>query len=606
LSHLNKLSQNEILDENKEKEEIYMNIDCQNTENFNSEYYYIDNINILSNNINLIKIYDKNGIKVNIDHYIKNGFYTNMLLDEFYFQKSNINIMSKEESDNLLKEHSDVLKNDKQILKIFYSLNDNIEYDNDNEYSYQQNINTNFFIRKTSLKQPRKYNIEKILPENLSNLIDEYSIENNAEGLINDIRNKSENLKVLFITEEIKFEDKSSKTYQSLPIGIHLYFSMHKTFLNILHIDFIDTNLKNVKNVEIIDYNFKRTSQGNKNIPSNINIVSHNVDAFKVRKFEEEIVKQFFDLEENKLEDKLLVLIRNLKSRRIVLRKINGEIMEFKSQDFNIKLDKFCKILPFEQNYQNNINGNNILNCTLTYANCIAKINYIPINQLINHKVYDLKNLQIFSKDDKLIQDNEYKSNGSQMNVNIDKDVLMQAQSEFEIKFNSNKKIVSCEINKNENNFQFFLNNCEFSNKRCIEIQLVFDSNENYIDILNSQNISNFSENELYIFVSPCLMVNLENPKELECGKLIMEKEKIFNTEEISLLKKIRKNIDEYSVYFTDNSINDSFFNLTEEEKSRINSKIIEDLQNMNKISFYIESKELWEYIEVIFKIQFL
>jgi len=637
-----------------------MNIESDNNLATNKtiliEYYYIDNINFQSNSINYIKLFDKNGIKVNIDHYIKNGFFSSSLLDEFYFKRANITLLPKEESEKILKEHlaaaSEVndynQKNnniDKSVLKIYYSLTENIEYDNPNEFAYRQNIHTNFFLRKTSLSQPRKYNIEKISPENLSFLIDEYSIENNPEGLISDIRNKSDNLKVLFLAEEVKAEDNDNTStfanYDKLPIGLNLYYSLHKNHLNILHLDFIDAQLRNVKNVEVINYNFARASQGNINNPSSSNsnlLIPQNVNAFKVKKFEEELLTNFFECEAADKkgvgdDDTLVIIIRNLKTRRVVLRKkTGGDLIYFRSQDFNLKKDNYCKIFSFNESYQKKLLEKQSVQSH--YIGCIAKITNIPVNKIIDVKYFNINNFQAAAtnnidnnSDNNNKKTDIYKTNNSGSEkiaadksnllneVIQDKNILMPEQSEFENKNSKNEKLIMCEnVNNDEDSsliepnkdlkFTLNLNKSEFFNNRSfIDAQLVFDANENYIDLLssNSNNMFFFLEKDLNICVTPCLLGKLEPNKELDLGKIQMEKEQKQNAEEIGLLKKIKSNFEYYSMYFTDNynAVNDLFLSLPAEEKAKFNKSITEDLQSMNKISFYIESKELWEYIEV-------
>jgi hypothetical protein len=487
----------------------------------------------------------------------------------------------------MLKEHSENIANEeKSVMKIFYSLTETIEYDNPNDFAYKHNVETNFFIRKTSLRQPRNYNIEKILPENLSFLIDEYSIENNLEGLISDIRNKSDNLKVLFLSEEVKNKDKTYIIYKALPVGINFYFSVYKNYLNILHLDLIDSQLRNVKNIEIMNYNFTRSSQGNINNPVNL-IIPQNVNAFKINKFEEELINKFFENAENKKEEKLLILIRNLKTRRVVLRKENGEFINFKSEDFNLKKDNFCKILSFDEEYQKKKLEK--LGIQSNYVDCIAKITNISVNKIIDVKYFDINNFKIENNNTNLIE------------IKQEKDILMPEQSEFENTNKKYEKFLLCENYKEslESDFKLNLNKTDFSCKFFIDVQLVFDSHQNFIDLISSNNMFFFSEKDVNICISPCLLGKLDSNKELELGKLMMEKELTLNVEEINLLKKIKSNLEYYTIYFTNNSVNDLFLSLPSEEKTRINNNSTEDLQNMTKISFYIESKELWEYIEV-------
>ncbi len=572
------------------------------------EYYYIDNINFLSNSISFIKLYDKNDIKINIDYYIKNGFFSTILLDELFFNKSNINILSKEESNKILAEYNDFTINKNKFLKIFYSLNENLEFDNPDEFTYQQNINTNFFLRKNSLKQARKYNIEKIEPDNLSFLIDEYFIENNSEGLITDIKTKNENLKILFQLEEVKSEDKNKINYDKLPIGINLYFSLYKNiYLNIIHIDLIDPLLKYIKNIEIVNYNFSQNTKAYAKLDNSTSNKSRytlqNVNLFKIKKFEDELIRQYYEKQANNDDLKMLILIRNLITRRVVVRNENGLLIEFRSEDFNVKKDAFTKIKIFDENDLKSKFQKQIILPSF-YSLCFTKIINIPIVKLIDLSLFDINNLVLTIQENNITKDENNEPQNSFLNeLKVDKDIPMPELAEYENIYKKNEKfffLQESEPSNKDENIELNLNKSNFANKSLIDVQLVFDSNENYIDLLNSHNSYFYTEKDINICISPCLIEKFDTAKELELGKIILEKENIFKAEEMSLLKSIKMNLENYTFYFTDHKTNDNFNCLSAEEKQKLNKNITEDLQNMNKISFYIESKELWEYIEVI------
>ena len=81
----------------------------------------------------------------------------------------------------------------------------------------------------------KKLIVEKILPEEIDTSKYDIDISGN---MIHDVKNKTDNLKVIFITEEVKEE------VDQTPFSLKIYYSFINKSVNILHIHRIDENLK--------------------------------------------------------------------------------------------------------------------------------------------------------------------------------------------------------------------------------------------------------------------------------------------------------------------------------------------------------------------------
>lgn len=100
----------------KEKLEVYNKIFNNKIITNSNQNYLILNINFAESYFKCVKLYDKNGIKIDINHNtnLSNGF-------PFPFDKllDNSFIHSKEKSDEIL---ADYKKDDYNVLRIYYEL----------------------------------------------------------------------------------------------------------------------------------------------------------------------------------------------------------------------------------------------------------------------------------------------------------------------------------------------------------------------------------------------------------------------------------------------------------------------------------------------------
>jgi hypothetical protein len=645
---INNNNNNNDINNTFENKEINKDLNKDKDKEIKFNYFYINKIDLSSNCISYIRINDDNGIKIDIDYYIKSGVFSSIFLEDFYRNKSEIEILSTEESKKLLSksvsvsekslekkndlntnsninkdkdkdksEATEILK-DLKTIKIFYSINDNIEYDNPDEFTYSKDISTNFFLRKSSLKQARLYNIEKIEPENLTqNFFDDYIIENYIDGLLKEIRTKKDNLKILFEKEEIKSLEKNKLNYDNLNLGIKIYFSVFKNYLNLINIDFVDSSLLNVKEIEIFNYNFIRF------IPNENNLRTYtpdNPNPFKLNNFENYFIELFkekandYNKDNDEGNDKLFIMIRNLKTRRVILKKSSGEIIEFKAEEINIKKDSLYKIKDLNGINLNNLNNN--FNLNLNYSNCYVKVTNIPLVKLIPGKSFDLsnniqksfeesENNSINSNNNNT--DNNYKIPFEYNEISKDSDIYMPNENEYKLKnkgntyvsYNNNNdnhitKIYKINKDDNPNNDNSYINN-----NNLIDCSVKFDFDENYLNEINLNGLFS-TKKDIDICVDISLLEKITQEKEMSLTKKYTEKELLLNDEEMILLQTMKFNYDTYySLYFNNDSVKDCYRNLSDNEKEKIKLSINDDMKNINKISFYLESKELWEYIEV-------
>lgn len=349
-------------------------------------------------------------------------------------------------------------------------------------------------------------------------------------------------------------------------------------------------------------------------------ILSQNINSFQVKKFEEEFIKQYFEkLENNKnhtFDQSLLILFQRFKLRRLVMKSNTGLIKEFKAEEINLKKSSLMKVSYSDQS--SNVNENSLI---AKYKNVIVKITNVPFIKVIEPKYFDLKmvssafnvanNGQNNINNDKInFPDGPNDNNKNLINLNqhqnveaifnccevkFDKDISMPDAKEKENINLTNNRNLKCGIAG-----KIEINNNEFSNDGLIDCVVVLDANENFVNLLNAHSSDFCLEKEINICCCACIIQKLETKNENEFTKYLAEKEAIYNAEEIMLLKKIKNNIDNnYSMFFSDNFHNETFFMQGQDEKDQLKKAISEDLQNINKISFYIESKELWDIIEV-------
>ena len=257
----------------KEKLEIYNGLLVNRIITHYDQNYLILNINFAESYLKCLKLYDKNGIKIDL-----NSTANLNNCERFLFQKlfDNCIIHTKEDSDKILEEY----KNDeKNILKIYYELLstktqeiNNLQYNNEynmNSQEYNQNIlhsseaqelnsinediksenssvvnNSNNIIsrfrhvREDDQKEIIPY---KIFPENID--INNYNIIIENNKIVNIQSKTDENLSIIFETKLVK-EGSSNKFKGLVSTSILKVFTsmFNKDIVNIIHIHLNDTS----------------------------------------------------------------------------------------------------------------------------------------------------------------------------------------------------------------------------------------------------------------------------------------------------------------------------------------------------------------------------
>ena len=218
------LNQNDILTDeinakyNSSKNEYSNDIEKDYNEfieKFKGRIIVYENINYIINDLNIedftikgIRLYDSNGIKVNISKQIEFNTYTFIPIQSIF---NSSYILSKEESEKIIKAQ----KNDNSnYIKILYQIQQNI--DNPNE------------------KELIPY---RIIPSNVD--INEYDIEI-KDNLIKTIYHKQNNSYIIF--ESIMVGDNQKSGLESNDPIIVYTTLYNKDILNILHIHLNDTS----------------------------------------------------------------------------------------------------------------------------------------------------------------------------------------------------------------------------------------------------------------------------------------------------------------------------------------------------------------------------
>lgn len=202
----------------------------------NNIYYLLVSFDIPSNVFKCIRLYDKNGIKINIDYYYQKNVFQNFLMKDLL---EKFQILTNEESQNILTEYH----NSQNILKVIYKTVESNEI---------ENIAYVYFRQEKSVIQPFK-----AFPEHID--LKDYKVETLVSS-ISDVKTKEDNLKVLFTAEEGKDE------WDLLPNEIELFTSQYKRTLNVIHLHGLNDALT-FQNIEGV-YSLEQTN--NNEIFSNI------------------------------------------------------------------------------------------------------------------------------------------------------------------------------------------------------------------------------------------------------------------------------------------------------------------------------------------------
>lgn len=250
--------------------------------------YYIDNIDLNEQCIKCMKLYDRSGMKIQMDYYIKKGFFL-----KFYFKdlekeensinglNSNIKILSKEESENIMTEW----ENNTSVLKIYYKLEE------------AHNVNRDgivFFKARGKVLRPMKSNGD----------LDLYDIETSA-GMITEVKTKEDNLRVQYLGEEIKEEP------DNRPISLQIFYNLNERRIpNVLHIHSLNDEIQFDKGFEV--FHLERTQ-----------------DETEYKNCEN---------------SSLVILFKNYKIYKIYHKNSQNQINELKGEELNYKQERIVKI----------------------------------------------------------------------------------------------------------------------------------------------------------------------------------------------------------------------------------------------------------------------
>lgn len=247
-----------------------------------------------------MKLYDDNGIKINLDYYFKKFLLISINFSDI---DKNFKILSGDQSKDIFQAHQ---ADNKNILKILYKLD-----------SSDSNVQMEGIVYFRAYG--KKLIVEKILPEEIDTSKYDIDISGN---MIHDVKNKTDNLKVIFITEEVKEE------VDQTPFSLKIYYSFINKSVNILHIHRIDENLK-INNVETI-------------------ILDRSEDVSKYKNFSNG--------------SSLKILFKNYKINKVFISsEDNSSIFELRAQELCIKNERIMQI-----------------NSEGAYKNFYAKIKNIP------------------------------------------------------------------------------------------------------------------------------------------------------------------------------------------------------------------------------------
>ena len=528
-----------------------------NSNYYQPEYYLIDNISIVNNNINCIKLYDKNGIKINIDYYIKNSFYYTISFNNIKENINNINIFSPEESQEILNDH----KKNQSVLKIFYYLT--TEFDLDLHEDKEKSLN-NKYIRQYSFKSPAKKLIfDSIKPDDLNNKMDEYFIDNNA-GIIFDVKNKEENLKVIYSIEELK----TNSLFDYLEYGLSMNCSIYEGKLNVLFVNYLNKELLNIKEINVINYNFSLDQ-------------SYQINLSRVKNFEDQYINSHFNSYKfcSLENESILIMIKDFKIRRIIAKFKGGNFKEYKGELLFLNSYSLMKLklIEYQENYES----------LKYYQNSILRLNKLPIKILIEQVFFNYENY--ISPENTLFENIIDGIN----NMNINNKLYFNTENNCDAMINNNQELSYNKTCINEGESKIKINKIIFNNSNFIECYICFDNQSKFINF--------FYKKELYFNLPFSYLEKLEKNLSYDFEKILFEKENIYNLNEIKNLFGIKTKIDEKYNYYIVNTLNLNVLSLLDKDYMR--KEILEDLENIKDILYFIRTKNLWEFLEVIFYI---
>jgi hypothetical protein len=525
----------------------------------NNSQYFIHSIDLEKNVIKVMKLYDDNGIKINLDYYIKKN-----LLISFNFADldKNFKILSMEQSKNILQAHQ---ADNKNILKILIKLDSS-----DNNVQMEGLV----YFRAYG----KKLTVEKILPEEIDTSKYDIDISGN---MVHDVKNKTDNLKVIFTTEEVKEE------IDFTPSSLKIYYSILNKSVNILHVHKLDENLK-INSVEGI-------------------LLDRSEDVSKYKYFSNG--------------SSLKILFKNYKINKIFLSsEDNTNVSEIKAEEVCVKLERIMQI-----------------NSEGAYKDFYAKIKNIP-KYLISSGQIPEKIINPFP-----MQENKFPVSKCTFEFSEPKEELPVSKCTFEFsepkeelpvskctfEFSEPKEelpVSKCTFEFSEPKEELPVSKCtfEFSEpkeelpvSKCtfefsepkeenspifekfdvctspivndtlngfVDLSLIFDNEEKFVDF------------PIEISLPVCFLSSIPVTKDMELEKIYSNESLKRKSEEIDRLYSIYRDISSNFEKYLDSP--DLMNSLTKEEIKTILQKLGEYKNSLPSIGSYIEQKELWTYLE--------
>jgi hypothetical protein len=197
--------------------------------------YLLLNISAKDGKIQCVRLYDKNGIKVNIDHHISLHYYEVLPLKNIF---DNTYLFSTEESKQILEDHKSDTKN---VLKIYYELMNPVGYSSqmiidDEEVEDEGYANPRGYM-PISQKELIPY---KIYPESVDINHYDLSISNNK---IVEVRNKESGSTIYFEAILIKENQTGKFTGLVSTSVMKVYTALYnKDVINVIHVHLNDTS----------------------------------------------------------------------------------------------------------------------------------------------------------------------------------------------------------------------------------------------------------------------------------------------------------------------------------------------------------------------------
>lgn len=516
---------------------------------YNGAFYYVGSINITESRLYCINLYDENDAKINIDYYVKKGFFLKLPLTSFinFNSSSKMDIDSGNENESSNQNQNQIFG--KQIseemmktyntcgrkIKVFYQKLSEKEAQ-EQEEADKENLNLtssieNAFIGKVFrdgfvyMKKTSRIKIDKlVLEEESEGKIESKELNKDAyivdinDNMIVDVKCKESNLKVYYIIEEVKQPEKL--------ISLKFWTSLAKKSLNIIHMHVLnETFLRRPTNF----------------MHSESQLFEHTYLGFLISK-------------PTDVNDKLLNLIVQIKNTSSSL-----------TSSFNQALIVFVRNFKIYRVFVNN-NSNNV-NITTNIDSNLSEI--IDKENLISNFF-----TEIFFTEERYVINRFAKVNNCLDFELINSNCVLE-----NISFNDNFKVSDLSLksdsivvsNNNEqlNSMNNILGHCseDETSQGLVSLTMIFDKYKSFV----KENIS---------FQVPICMVDLvPMAEEVRLQDVMLKERKKLSSSELDTLNKIYSDVLKFDL---------SKITLVEKEYVKTNEP------KLNLISNYLQENELW------------